>query len=146
MAVILENSHVLDPETGKFVSVEHQRIATIIQEYDPDLYLAWIPPDKRSFDDTQPFAILHKQPDGRMYVVRKVKEGEVNSDLIAWLWMNDSARQGTDLTGRLEAQDAARRAVEMKRQIQKDDERRDFYKSVLRSPLNTYRHNGVKYQ
>lgn len=146
MHSIVENSHRLDPETGKFISVEHQRIAEIIKDYEPYLELAWIPPEKRELDDTQPFAILHREPGKPTYVVRTMAESEMNESIIAWLFMNDQQRGGQDLQGRLEKMEAARKALDMKASIDKMEEAKELARAILTSPLNYYKHNGVKYQ
>jgi hypothetical protein len=136
------NTYVYDADSGHFVSSEHQRVAEVIQEYDPNLYLMWIPPEKRELDDTQPFAIVHMPSDGKQYVVRRLKEDEVDYRLLAWLWSNDQARKGNDVLGRLEAEEAARKALELKVEMERREETRELATSIVRSPLNWYKHNG----
>lgn len=146
MLQVTENSHIFNPEAGRFINTNHQRIAEIIHDYDGSLELAWIPPETRDATDTQPFAIICKPTGGKPYVVRKCKEEDVNESLIAWLWSNDQARGGQDLMGKLEAMDAAKQAIKLHAEMEQREQAIDFTKAVVGSHLNTYRHNGVKYQ
>jgi hypothetical protein len=145
-AVDLHNSYMYDADCGYFISEEHRIIAEIIQDYNPDLYLMWIPPDKRDLNDTEPFAIVHMPPGKSQYVVRRCKDSEVDVRLLEWLWSNDQARGGTDILGRLEAHEAAKKAMQLKRDQEKLDAAQDIALSIIKSPLNAYKHNGVKYQ
>ena len=130
-------------QDGHVLSQDHQRVAEVIQDYDPDLFLAWVPPENRALDEEFPYALIHTTF-GRQYVVRKLRTEDVNHSLIAWLWMNDNARNGTDLANKLEAEENARRAVELKAREEELEMKRDFAKSVL-SGKNYYRHDGVLY-
>jgi len=135
--------HLLDPETGHFISQEHRRVAEIINEYDSTLNLVWIPPGKRT-GESHPFAILHS-PDGKApYIVRKVRESEVNEQLIAWLWSNDTQRN--DPVSMLGAYESAQEALRLKRQLEAKEEQQEIAETILRSPLNVYRHNGKTYR
>jgi hypothetical protein len=138
------NAYVLDPMTGYFISSEHQRIAELIAEYEPALRLVWIPPDQRMQNEEYPFAILHSPADRNPYIVRKVKQHEVNSELVAWLWMNDQARNGKAPLQRIKAIQDAEQALTMKRVEEQKAEMHDFASSVLRGK-NYYKHNGKTY-
>ncbi len=46
------------PVDGHFVSVKQVRINEILQDYNPELQLQWIPPDKRSSRDLA-FRVVH---------------------------------------------------------------------------------------
>lgn len=140
------NTYIYDADSGYFISEEHRRIAEIIQDYNSDLYLCWIPPDKRALDDTEPFAIIHMPPGKPQYVVRRVKDSEVDVRLLQWLWSNDAARRGEDILNSLEAFEAAQKALKLKTEAEKLEEANDVATSIIKSPLNTYKHNGVKYQ
>lgn len=137
----LTNARIFDSELGHFVSEEHRRIAEVINEYEPTLSLVWIPPDKRSFDDTHPFAILHSPSNRQPYIVRKLSEQQINSDLVAWLWSNDQARNGRDLNAYLDAQQAAEKALQMKRSMEIREEANDVALHIVKGK-NWYKHNG----
>jgi hypothetical protein len=140
--------HIFDQESGYMLSQEHMRVAEVIRDYDPTLELTWIPPDNRVTKDDfdKPFALLHKPGDKPDYVVRKLKEDEVDHRIIAWLWMSDNARNGEDLAEKVTAEANARQALAYLANHDKMMEKHELAASILASPLNTYKHEGVKYQ
>jgi len=138
------NAYIYDADSGYFISEEHRRIAEIINDYNPDLYLTWIPPDKRDLDETEPFAIIHMAPGKPQYVVRRCKDSEVDVRLLQWLWSNDTTKH--DVLSQLEAFEAAQRALKLKEQLEKEEAANDVASAIVRSPLNTFRHNGIKFQ
>src|ERR1044071_1228173 len=137
----LLDAHIFDNETGHFVSEKHRIVAGIVNDYDANLRLVWIPPEKRSFDEGQPFAILHFPDNATAYILRKLSEGDVNEHLIAWLWSNDNARNGRDLHGYLAALDNAKKAMQLKKEQEDREQNNDFLLSILKGK-NYYRHNG----
>jgi hypothetical protein len=140
--------YIFDQTSGRLLSQEHQRIAELINDYDPDLYLVWIPPEDRDTEDARdlPFAIRHCPENAAPYIARRMKESEVDERLIAWLFQNDAQRSGGDPVGRIEAEIRAKEAVKLKAQVDEMMENHELAASIMASPLNTYKHNGVKYQ
>lgn len=140
----LDDVPILDEDTGRFLSSKHMRIAEIIQDYNPTLHLAWIPPDQRGELDREfPFCVLHFAENGKQYVVHKYRENEVDERILADLFSRDMSK--TDVLGRLEAEEKAREAYALKRRMEEAEERQDFIASVVKSPLHTYRHNGRRF-
>jgi hypothetical protein len=138
-------THVLDSETGHFISAEHQRVAEVISSYDPTLQLLWIPPEKRDLDESFPYALLHTPTNGQApYIVRKVREVDMNQGLIAWVFANDQVKNPNDLNEFQDIQEAARRALIAAEIAEARAEKYDFAQSVLNGP-NYYRHGGRKY-
>jgi hypothetical protein len=137
-----------DKESGRLLSQEHQRVAEIINDYDPDLHLVWIPPEDRITEDDldRPFAIQHTPPNLKPHMIRKLRESEVNHKIIAWLWQNDQQRAGKDPVGRIEAERMAEEAVKLRIQYDQMMEKHELSASILASPLNTYKHEGVEYK
>lgn len=135
----------LATEEGYFISEKHQRIAEIINDYDPGLQLVWIPPDKRlPEDEGKEFAVLHTNNNGFKYIVYYVRQDEVDERLLARLWSDDNVNG--NVLSRLDALDAANRAVQMKEQMEAMEERHDIAKHILNSPRARYRHDGVVYE
>lgn len=134
------DGHVFDPDSGHFLSEKHRRIGEIINDYNPDLHLVWIPPTDRNAEDTMPFAILHTPPGRPEYIVFKVAEDEVDARLLARLWENDMAVNNP--LRRLEALEAANQAILYKKQMEEAEERADIARSMFKSPLNVYRFGG----
>lgn len=136
------NAHILEPN-GEALSVRHQRIAEIINDLNPELRLAWIPPAQRSAFDKHPFAICHFPEDGREpYVAMTVAEDEVDERLIAKLIMHDT-RQGFSID-KLDAEYRAHLLMEAKNRMEEAEERKEFANFVVGS-RKTVKHDGVKY-
>lgn len=128
-------------EDGTFISEKHARIAEIIKDYEPTLELAWIPPDKRNPGD-KPFAVIHRPLGGQPYIVCYADEADER--LLGRVFSMDQAA-GNPLAA-MDAHNAAIKAVELKKQQEEMDEAHDLAASVLRSPLNVYKHNGVVFR
>ena len=132
---------IATPE-GYFVSREHQRIAEIIQDYDRDLHLVFIPPRDRNHDDPneKPFAVAH-MPEGReVYIV--FFSDTCDERILERLWRNDTNR--TNPLSDLEAQEAAKEAIKYKEQMDQMEQDADVARSLIRSPLHSYKINGKK--
>jgi hypothetical protein len=135
---------VFDPQTGHALSVDHQRIAEIIHDYDPSLELAWIPPSERNANDDFPFAVLHRTPGGVVdYIVFKLRESEVNHTVLTRLWENDTTKN--DVLGIIERDEAARNLVEMKKQMDEAEEARELATWALKARPGA-KHNGVRFE
>jgi hypothetical protein len=134
---------ILDPQQG-VLSAKHERIAEIIRDYDPNLELAWIPPDSRTAFDREPFAIIHNNPQGGRYVVGYFREDQMNHQIIAHLFKINNANRNV-LTD-LEAEEAAHKALEYKTLMDEQAEREEFAKSLIKTRKHRYRHNGKVYE
>lgn len=127
-------------DTGA-LSQEHLRIAQILADYDPDLELCYIPAaDLQPGED--PFALFHTH-NGFRYLVMTIPAKDMNQSLIAKVF--SSAVAENDVLGKIEANDAAMRAMELAAEMERREERREFMGSVLRSPKSTYKHAGKVY-
>lgn len=140
----LEAAYILDSEVGHFVSEDHRRVAEIINEWDPTVELLWIPVDQRAHNEEFPFALRHSPPDRPPYIIRKLRESEVNANLIAWLWSNDMGRDPHAVQQRIDALYNAQEALKLKKQMERREADNDLALSILKGK-NWYRHNGVVY-
>lgn len=141
-AIDLSGAHILTDQGA--LSQKHERVAEIIKDYDPDLELAYIPAAERTAFDSRPFAIVHVNPaNGYRYVVMTCTEDEVDERLIARLFQHNLSE--TDVLGRIEAEDAARQLMEMRRKMDEHEEKQEFARAVISSKKNYYRHNGKVY-
>lgn len=129
-------------EDGSFISQKVARIAELIQEYDPNLSVKWIPPNRRNPGDPA-FAIVERNALGLEQIAYYVQdESFMDERLLARIYMGDNARN--DVQAELEAHNrAVRRYQEVVKQEERDAQR-DLALSMIRSPLHTYRHNGKK--
>jgi hypothetical protein len=135
---------IYDSVSGEMISQRMQRIQDIIQDYEPTLELAWIPPKSRTFEDNAtPFAVIHRPVGKPEYIVMLLREDEVNETLLARLWTNDNTKH--NVLSQVEAMDAARKAVRLKEQMDAAELRNDITSHIIHSPKVAYRHDGVKY-
>ena len=140
-----EAAMIYDTVSGEYISQKMNRVQEIIQDYDPNLRLAWIPPKERTAFDKFPFVLIHSPVGKPEYIAMSLKEDEINESLLARLWMHDN-RQASVLD-RLEAEDAARNAMRYKEKMDAEEMRKEMVSSIIKSPLNTYRGpNGVVYK
>lgn len=131
-----------DPESGYALSAEHQRIAEIIQDYDSSLELAWVPPDKRQINEEFPFAVIHRPLGAEPYVVMRLRANEVDHRVLSRLWAHDS--KFNSVIDNIERDEAARRAVELKQQMEDEEQRKEFVSWAMKAPVGA-RHDGLRF-
>jgi hypothetical protein len=129
-------------EDGYVIDQNHARIAEIIKDYDPDLELAWIPPDKRLSDDP-PFCVIHRPVGLAAYIA--FYSWVCDETILERIFMGDVRKQGNTILSRIDAKNAAIKALQMKRQMDQLDEASDKAKHILRSPQHNYTVDGVVY-
>lgn len=129
-------------EDGQWVSAEFQRIAQVIHDYDERLELAWVPPANRSLNEEHPYAIIYNDPSGRRDIVMRLRETEMDHRVLARLWSSDS-KNNPNLLATIEAEEAARRAVELLRKEEEEQERRELAAWMVKAPVGA-RHNGMR--
>lgn len=146
----LKTDYHFDTENNVIVSSVHQRIAEIINDYNPELTLMWIPPGKRDeIDEHDPFVIVHTMANGSQYPVMWIPLEQMDNPQIVLgrLFAGDAAKAGG--ADRIEkATEAAEKADQIYRaKVASDrwDERMEFLDFALKTPLHTFKHDGKKY-
>ena len=134
---------ILSQQEG-FMSEEHRRVAAVIQDFDPTLKVVFVPPELRHNNDNEPFALVHSPFGLPPYVVRRLNYNELDERLLAWLFQSDNTKH--DVLSKMEADHAAREALKLREQMDEMAEARDVAASIIKSPLNTFKHDGHKYQ
>lgn len=140
--------YIFDTEAGRLISQDHQRIAEIINDYDHTLFLVWIPPEDRDTEDSKdfPFAVSCMPENAAPYILFRLRETEVDHRVIARIFEMDNVKNTAPAVARIENEIKAKEAVKLREQFDEMMERHELSASILASPLNTYKHNGVKYQ
>lgn len=128
-------------EDGGFISEKHARISEIINDYDPNLELAWVPPDKRQPGD-KPFAVICRPPMQPAYVV--FYSDDCDERLLGRLFSMDS--NNGNVLDAIESNNAALELIKFKKDMDEREEKLELSKAILRSPLSKYTANGVTYQ
>jgi hypothetical protein len=122
-----------DPDTGRALSAEVQRIAQVIHDYDPKLELAWVPPEKRELNEQYPYAVIHHPDDAPAYIVMRLRETEVDHRVIARLWGSDA--KNANVLDRIEKEEAALRAVEFLKREEELQEAREKAAWMVKAPV-----------
>jgi len=136
-----------DQDYGGFVNSKHERVARIVAESYPDLELGWIPPNDRDETDTKPFALIYNDPNGTRYPVSYWREDEIDERILVWCYENDLQRRDPNAVyDEIKAREAAAAYLKAKEIEDQAAERWEFGRSLLKSPLHTYRHNGKVYR
>jgi hypothetical protein len=125
------------------LSQDHERVAQLLKDYNPELELQYIPENERSAFDAKPFRVVHNSPKFGVYVIGNFAVDEVNEKLVSFVFKHDAKNR--DVLSDLEAEEAAREALRLRKILDEHEERQDFGKSLIQSPLHTYRHAGKKY-
>lgn len=128
---------------GMMLSAEHVRINEIIQDYDPTLSLVWIPPNMRSHDDREPFAVRCDPPDAPAYIVFRLAENAVDHRVLARLFAGDNAKNSDILTV-IENEEAARRLLDMKKEMDRQEEAKELAAWAIKARPGS-KHNGVRF-
>lgn len=126
---------------GHMLSAEHVRIATVIHDYDPNLELAWVPPERRTLNEEHPYAVIHNDPNGSRNIVMRLRENEVDHRVIARLWERDS--KYNNVLAAIEADEAARQAIAMLRAAEDKAEKDELAAWMIQAPVGA-RHNGIR--
>ncbi len=126
--------------TGEWVSEKYATLAEIVHDYDHNLELRWIPPDKRTRDDKKPYVIwdtVSNRP------VMFAGETEIPEQILARLFTIDNVKG--DVLKALEAHEAALMAFRQKEWLNRMEEAHDLAQFMHDSPLNYVKMNGKKY-
>ena len=130
-------------EGGHLLSQRHQALAEEIAYRYRNIRLVFIPESERvgEADKKFPFAIV--DIDTGNLIRRFTEDGPQGVDTaIRWLWENDSQR--VDTYAKFEAENAAIKAAQESEEKDRFEGVADLAAHAIRSPLHTYKHNGVK--
>ena len=133
------NLRMVELDTGSLVPQRVVDIVETIQEMWPGRVFVNINRDWRPGQElSHKFVIVERTPDGKEFPVLWIKdEDEFTGEIIERLILADNAR-GNVLT-RMQARNAAVRALQKKVAKDKMAEKADIAAAVMKSPLNTYR-------
>ena len=137
----MSNIPILDATSGYALPAGPARIAEIINDFDPELELRWIPPRARTSFDEKPYGIFHYKkdhPEGG-YFVSFFAEDEMDHRVIAFLF-----KMRNQTMNDVEALYKAQEALKYKERMEEMEEADEFRKWAIQSP-KTVRHNGVTY-
>lgn len=143
---------IWNSERREFISQQHMDIATIIHDYNPYFSLVYVPENSRDASDTKPFAILDSTPGNPPYIMRYLSELEMRDpkEIITWIFMGDQKHHSrASIIQRMEAEEAADRALKLSREQEEIDDQIDLITQVAiggRDGKHFFRHDGQTYR
>lgn len=141
-AILGGNDYTYSPSHGGFINEKHRRIAELINAFDPEVEVLWIPRDKRGPGD-KAYALRHSPGNNPPYIFMTIDEEDFDERVLAQVFeMNEAANGPVTVADRLDMQDQARRAVEMWAQKEKLEEARDFAQFLWMTPKHTVNLGG----
>jgi hypothetical protein len=120
-------------ETGVWVNEHFERLARVVQDYDPQFELRWIPPAARTDpeDRKKPYVIWDLFTNTPVLFASELDTPE---SILARLFDADN-KQG-DVLKRLDAHNAAVKAMKMKEEMDIAEERQEYAKFLIGTPKN----------
>lgn len=134
---MLLNDSVVVSEQGYFVSEKMMLLGRILQDYDPYLYLEWIPTDKRlATDNSAPYRVVHYPPGKPAYVVLYANETDVPEHILARVISGDNTIDNPIV--RMDMQNAASELFRLKKWQEELEERTDKFHFLFTSRSKNY--------
>jgi hypothetical protein len=118
-----------------------RRIASVIRDIFPTVRLIRLDSLHPSFTPERPYALIDEPHLLPSYVIRTLKESEIDERLIAFLVENNLADSNSKVN-RLDILAHAQKAVQAKAEVEWMEERKDIMKSIMKSKKHEYRHDG----
>lgn len=127
-------------DDGQWINEDFERVARLVQDYDPGLQVQYIPYGERTRDDKKPYRVydtLHQ------CTVFYFSELDTPVDIVTRLFNGDN-KHGNVLQ-RIEQQELAAQALKMQEQADRLEEAEDMAKFLISTPLHTVRiRKGLK--
>jgi hypothetical protein len=125
---------------GRWINENFARLAEIIQDYDINLELRWIPPENRTRDDKKPYVIWDIRCNKPVLFAC-----ELDSPVEILARLYDADNKHGNVLKRLEASNKAIEDFKKKEQQDAWDDAHDQAKFLWTSPLNYVKFNGKKF-
>lgn len=127
---------------GRWISDRVSRIVEVIHDYDPSIEVQWVPPEERELGDPV-FRLMELRPNGQKFIMFYIQdENAFDESVLARIFQSDATKNKLTLSA-IDAHNDAVRALKLKKQMEELDEAHDLAKTILKSPLHTFRHNGM---
>jgi hypothetical protein len=122
-------------------STDHRRVAEVISDLFPTVRLIRVDSLHPAYDPQRPFALVDEPHMLPPYVIRYMRESEVDQRLVAWL-VENNMHDPNSKVNRLKILEMAEAAMKAKRELEWMGEKKDMMKSVMKSKKHEYRHGG----
>lgn len=130
---------------GTWINSRIARLIEIIRDYDSMLDVRWLPRDKR-IDGADVFQIVDKRIGRVAFSVKD--EASFDETVLAKIFAADMSKKlnrPLTLQEEMEASNAAFNLSKAKKLLEEDEDKQDQVATILKSPLNAYKHNGVRF-
>lgn len=149
MTSALKNSAgTWDSSQGAFISSRHQRLAELLNRYNPNFSVVWVPPKDREATIQFPFAILDSTPGLKPYVMRYLTEEQMQdpAEILAWIFEGDlSKHRPVDIARRMELRASAEALLKAKQYEEQQEEELDKLEFIARTGLNKFKIGSTQY-
>lgn len=129
---------------GRFRSSKMERLAEIVEDYDPNLELQWIPPEYRTKEDGPSYRIYDYS---KNYTVFYFYESDDPAEILARIRFGDIRRH--DVLKQLEEMEWAQKVMQYKEWMDEQDERVELTKMFMSNrnyfTMRDHRGDLVKY-
>lgn len=148
---LLGAGYEVHPDTGEWVNSQYALISRIIYDYSqlpgsPQLSMAWIrPADRNTAEDfTHPYAVIQTLPNGQDVVIFTLREDELDHRVISRILAGDQSKG--DVFAQMEKDKVAKELMDLKKKREVIDDAIEIQRTILKSPLHTFKHNGKVYE
>ena len=124
---------MIPSDEGRWVSEEFEMLARMVQDYDSQFELRWVPPEARETPEERkrPYVIWDTKINKPVLFA---EETETPVDIIARLFLGDTAKG--DVMARIDARNKAAEAIEMKKALDISEERQEYIEWLIATKRN----------
>ena len=134
---LTDDGHIYFPTNdGNWISEKQRRINEILQDFDPNLQLQWIPPGRRNEKD-EPFRVVCFPRNGHPYLVCTAMEADER--LLANVFNAKQANKSGNLLSWLDNYNRAKEIYNAKINHERRQEAREMAASIARSDKSSYK-------
>jgi len=139
-------------EHGEFISDAHRQLAEVVNDYNPNLYVAHVPREQGGAMEQFPFAIIEHRSGQEPEVIRYITTEQMMEPqkILAWIFEGDLIRHSPlTVLARMEAEDRAKELLKLKAWEEEQADREEqvaFFATGGREKHHTIRHNGKKFE
>ena len=121
-------------ESGHFVNSKWEHLAEMVEIYNPQLELRWIPPQLREWGDNNPYVVVHRDSNGAEYAVVYASEADSPEEIMTNI-INNDMKHG-DVFERMQVRNAVNKAFELARLADEMEAKEDLTAWFMKSDKN----------
>lgn len=110
-------------DDGRWVSEQYERLARVIQDYDPQFELRWIPPESRTTQEesAKPYVVWDTVTNSAAFFA-----SETDTPVAILTRLFDSDNKHGDVLTRIEAHNAAIQAMQLREELDRREEQAEY--------------------